>query len=486
MNIPFFNNKKENKLKEMLQEKEEELSVLKKEFDALKLKRDLTEKDVIESGQSILIKMKEDMENTISFELSKSKENALKIIEDAKTEAENLKKEADKSIEISINKANDFVNNWSERADKIIENAYEIRDQILNEESDYDLLTKPFIKESLKDMNCLLENTEDDISFKQKLNEIDICLKRCIKEKKAVSATAPIAALFFREIDAKPLASLCLSYFNFLADEIIEKSIKCGLEKSIDKIDSLRWRIKHSMFSFLVKFSDKYISYKIEYLKVYYAYEQYKKKKKEELAYEKEMKREEDKAQRDYERAIKQAEKDEEKARRMIEEAQRKLKEETLNENKYNELQQQIEQLNLALQEAIQRADRAKSMAEQTRRGYVYVISNLGSFGENVFKIGLTRRLDPTERIDELSNASVPFPFDIHAIIESEDAPSLEYALHKAFDAYKLNKTNWRKEFFKVSLDEIEKAVNESGIQAIFIKDFPATQYRESLFAEKL
>ena len=103
-------------------------------------------------------------------------------------------------------------------------------------------------------------------------------------------------------------------------------------------------------------------------------------------------------------------------------------------------------------------------MAQQTKKGFVYIISNEDSFGENVYKIGLTRRLDPTERVDELSNASVPFPFSIYTIIESDDAPALEAHLHRKFDEQKINKTNWRKEFFKISKEDIDKALEEENI----------------------
>ena len=96
------------------------------------------------------------------------------------------------------------------------------------------------------------------------------------------------------------------------------------------------------------------------------------------------------------------------------------------------------------------------------KAGYVYIISNVGSFGENVYKIGTTRRLDPQIRVDELSNASVPFKFDVHAMIFSDDAFALENSLHQIFDNKRVNKVNKHKEFFTVTIDEIEKAVKEN------------------------
>ncbi|MES1524119.1 GIY-YIG nuclease family protein, partial [Vibrio cholerae] len=90
------------------------------------------------------------------------------------------------------------------------------------------------------------------------------------------------------------------------------------------------------------------------------------------------------------------------------------------------------------------------------KAGHVYVISNIGSFGDNVYKIGMTRRLEPMERVKELGDASVPFSFDVHAMIYSENAPALENELHKKFDFQRLNLINTRKEFFAVTLDEIK------------------------------
>lgn len=119
---------------------------------------------------------------------------------------------------------------------------------------------------------------------------------------------------------------------------------------------------------------------------------------------------------------------------------------------------------------------------QNTRAGFVYIISNIGSFGENIYKIGMTRRLEPMDRINELSSASVPFPFDVHAMIFSDDAPALETLLHKTFQEYQVNKVNPRKEFFHVNLEEIKKIVlanHNATVQFVNIPD--ATEYRETL-----
>lgn len=130
-------------------------------------------------------------------------------------------------------------------------------------------------------------------------------------------------------------------------------------------------------------------------------------------------------------------------------------------------------------------SDRYKEELDKIRSnqkaGYVYVISNIGSFGEGVYKIGMTRRLDPMDRVRELGDASVPFGFDIHAMIFSDNAPKLEAAIHKAFENRKVNMVNTRREFFRVSLDEIKDTINKNFDGSVdFIETADAEQFRES------
>ena len=119
-------------------------------------------------------------------------------------------------------------------------------------------------------------------------------------------------------------------------------------------------------------------------------------------------------------------------------------------------------------------------MAEQTKLGYVYVISNIGSFGENVYKIGMTRRLEPMDRVKELGDASVPFYFDVHAMIFSEDAPSLEAQIQREFADRRLNLVNYRKEYFNVTLEEIKQKFWELNPNVEFIDEVEAREFKES------
>ena len=143
--------------------------------------------------------------------------------------------------------------------------------------------------------------------------------------------------------------------------------------------------------------------------------------------------------------------------------------------DKISEIQDKLKDIESSKENVLQRE-------QNTRAGFVYIISNIGAFGEGVFKIGMTRRLEPMDRISELSSASVPFPFDVHALIFSDDAPGLENILHQHFDKVRVNKVNPRKEFFKIDLEEIKRVVLENHNATVKFVDIPdATEYRETL-----
>lgn len=217
---------------------------------------------------------------------------------------------------------------------------------------------------------------------------------------------------------------------------------------------------------------------RIKELQLEYEYQQKKYEEKEKEREIRERLREEERAQKEFQREKEKAEKEENTYNNALEKAKKDLIEAT--EWQKEKLRAQIQKLEKLLYEAHARKERAISMAQQTRCGHVYIISNIGSFGENIHKIGMTRRLEPLDRINELGNASVPFKFDVHALIYSEDAPTLENRLHKKFEGKRVNLVNNRKEYFKATLDEIEKAIKEFAPDAEFIKIPEAREYRET------
>ncbi|MGL5061643.1 MAG: DUF4041 domain-containing protein [Microcoleus sp.] len=204
----------------------------------------------------------------------------------------------------------------------------------------------------------------------------------------------------------------------------------------------------------------------------------------EQMREEERERREIEKARKEAEQQVKLREQALEKARREIEQATGKQRE---------QLELKIQQINQQLEEALANQKNAISRAQMTKSGYVYIISNIGSFGDNVYKIGMTRRIEPEDRIKELSGASVPFPFDIHAMIFSENVPETENLLHQYFRDKSINKVNERKEFFRVTLDEIAVAVEKIAAETQtvkkseikFTKVAEAEQYRKTIAIER-
>lgn len=224
-----------------------------------------------------------------------------------------------------------------------------------------------------------------------------------------------------------------------------------------------------------IEITDGYLNQKLIELRLTHEYREKLKAEREERAELARAAREEQKFIRDMERA----EEEENRYLRLLDKAKSDANKAAADKiGAYNE---KIQMLEKDLADAHARFERAQAMAEKTRSGYVYIISNIGSFGEEVVKIGLTRRLDPSDRVRELGDASVPFVFDTHAIIYSDDAPSLERALHNEFQNTRINAQNFRKEFFRVSIDAVENAVNRLAPGAPFFKDVEAQEYRETL-----
>lgn len=222
-----------------------------------------------------------------------------------------------------------------------------------------------------------------------------------------------------------------------------------------------------------------YVDLKLQELYLVHEYEEKLQEEKETQRRIREQMREEELAQRELERARLDAEKEEARYAEALKKAQEEA--ERTSGAKQRKLMDQIVELEKKLAEAQANKARAMSRAQMTRSGHVYVISNIGSFGEHVFKIGMTRRLDPMDRVKELSDASVPFEFDVHAIIYTDDAPKLENELHRAFHHRRVNRVNERKEFFRVSLAEIADRVRghlRSHIE--FVHEPEAIEFRKT------
>ncbi|MDC0936750.1 DUF4041 domain-containing protein [Pirellulales bacterium] len=228
-----------------------------------------------------------------------------------------------------------------------------------------------------------------------------------------------------------------------------------------------------------ISISRKYLQLKLKELYLCHEFQEKKQEEKEEQRRIREQIREEEKVDRELKKAKESAEKEEEAKRRALEQARAELDAKAGRQTK--KLEELVSKLENELQEAIDRKSKAIARAQLTKSGHVYVLSNIGSFGEGVYKIGMTRRLEPLERVKELGDASVPFYFDVHAMIYSENAPELETKLHNHFATRRVNMVNLRREYFRVSLNEIREAVGKHFGEVTFVTVPEAEQYRETL-----
>jgi len=232
-----------------------------------------------------------------------------------------------------------------------------------------------------------------------------------------------------------------------------------------------------------ITITEPYLASKLAELHVVHELHEKLQAEREEQRAIKEQIREEARAQREVEEAQKEAEGAAAVQEAALEQARKELIEAT--GQQHERLEQLVNKLEQELQVAIDRKAKAIARAQLTKSGHVYVISNIGSFGETFYKIGMTRRLDPMVRVNELGDASVPFAFDVHAMIFSENAPELESALHRRLETRRVNRVNTRKEFFRVTLDEVRQAVTELHGQITFVTVPEAEEYRKTVALER-
>lgn len=272
---------------------------------------------------------------------------------------------------------------------------------------------------------------------------------------------------------------LLMRAFNSECDEYIRKVKFSNIDKTLEAIDKLRATISKLGSTMGVSISYEYANLKKEEAMVAYEYARFKQEEKERLRALREQEREEAKLQKEIAEQRKKLEKERKQNQSALDDVLKRMQ-----KAEGDELAA-LEEKKAELEHTLGEIEKAKSDVDyreaNKKAGFVYVISNIGSFGENVYKIGMTRRLDPMERIAELSDASVPFNFDVHAMIFTEDAPGLEAALHREFESRKLNKVNTRREFFNVTLDEVKQVVKSNYDKTVEFTDVPdAEQYRIS------
>lgn len=319
------------------------------------------------------------------------------------------------------------------------------------------------------------------LDYKEALAAIRAAQKELIKNKQAVTGNTNWQVNGNASKGKKMVSDtqkLLLRAFNSECDELVSKVKYTNFDASLDKIYKSAETISKLGTIMDIAITQQYLSAKVKELRLAFEYQTQKQKEKEELKIARAEQREQVKIQREIEEQRKKLEKEQTHYQTAFEKIKSQLAlhpdDPDLLEKKAK-LENQLGDIDKALINIDYRQANMKA-------GYVYIISNIGAFGENVYKIGMTRRLDPQDRVDELGDASVPFNFDVHAMIFSDDAPALEAALHRAFENRKLNMVNQRREFFNVTLDEIKEVIKENFDKTVEFIDVPdAEQYRISL-----
>jgi len=364
-----------------------------------------------------------------------------------------------------------------------------------------DYLKHKAIYENLRKEVSLLEENLENISyglykphydyktsteFKQKLEEIIDRQKQAIRNE-----TATYCHLKWKVIGSeaegakmtKNYSKLMLRAFNGECDSAIAKvrwnnigNMEARIQKAYEAINKLG-----STLSIMI--TTDYRDLKLQELRLEFELQEKLYQEKEEQRKIREQMREEEKAQREIEKARKEAEDEEERNEKALQKAKAEIE-----KAKGEELEQLTEKIKI-LEENLKKAQelkrRAISRAQITKSGHIYIISNIGSFGDTVYKIGMTRRLEPMDRIDELGDASVPFDFDVHGLIYSENAPELETMIQKKLDSKRVNLVNRRAEFFNTTIDELEAIVKELNLNIQLTKMAEAKEYRETLSLKK-
>lgn len=382
-------------------------------------------------------------------------------IEESYTEMQNNLKNAEKRLETQKNKI--------KRVRELYKSVtYCIENKTLLEEHLQDQLDELQSSEILE-LHCL-----DVKSLKKAYKENDKRITKLTENYSSRYTTKANQAIYKLMTIAlrSELQNILYSLKYKKLDEAIEK-----VRNITAKYVSIAGNGNQSIAGTLTSFIGELEYFFIEAVKIEYNY--YVKKeqaRQEQLAIREQMRQEaaERKALAD---AKKKIEKEEEKYHSEIEKLQQQLQES--NEQETSALQLRILELEKQLSDVAIKKEEISNL-QNGKAGNVYIISNLGSFGENVFKIGMTRRLDPQDRINELGSASVPFKFDVHSLIFSDDAVSLEGKLHQLLNEKRVNKVNLRKEFFYTNVDELEKIVSGIDPTAEFKKTMLAEEFRQS------
>ena len=493
--INDLNAKKENLSEQIsdLEEKNKALSKYQGVVDTeLKANEILTEAK--EKEKSILESANQKLDNAI-IEAGELKAEAQKELEQASISANSIKVQANIDATSIKQNATNQLDNATKEAKIIIEQADKKAQEIAGDA--YKAMQNATeLEKTAKAMKNIIEgygdryliptfSLLDDLAEEFGHTEGGEKLKFAREKTRLMIKNGTSAKCDYVEANRRETAiNFILDAFNGKVDSILSKVKKDNYGTLEQKIKDAYQVVNNNGKAFRnAVITHEYLNARIDELKWAVITQELKWDEQEEQRRIKEQIREEEKARREFEKAIKDAQKEEETLKKLIEKAQKEV--EQASEEQKSKYEAKLQELEDKLKIAEDKNQRAISMAQQTKSGNVYVISNIGSFGENVYKIGMTRRLEPLDRVRELGDASVPFGFDVHTMIFSENAPGLERELHKKFLRLQMNKVNPRKEFFKVTLADIKTEIDSLNINAKWTMTAEARQYRETLAIEQ-
>ncbi|HFI0695451.1 TPA: DUF4041 domain-containing protein [Streptococcus suis] len=330
-------------------------------------------------------------------------------------------------------------------------------------------------------------NFSDSTQYKDKLDTLRMKQKTAVKNGLAGVITTPLLLDNSKskgEAMQKQLIKAAIRGFNGEADAHLVKVSVSNVDKKIQALRKAFGQLNKMYERNKIQITYSYLDYKIEELRLAAEYELKKQEEKELLREQRAKEKEDKKLQAEIANKRKQLEKDRKHFKQMLVNVEELIK---------NASQEEADKLKIQLAEYQDKLSELDEIEEDidyreghATAGYVYIISNIGAFGEDVYKIGVTRRLEPLERIRELGSASVPFQFDVHALIFSEEAFALESELHNKFEKYKVNKINGRKEYFKVPFAEIKAVLDSHQELAIELTEkAEAFEYRQGLLLKE-
>ena len=323
----------------------------------------------------------------------------------------------------------------------------------------------------------------DSVRYKAELDDLRLQQKQLVKDGRAGVITSPLAfnnSVKKGEAIQKQLIKAAIRGFNGESDALLTKVTPGNLENKKKALQKAFEQLNKIYERNFVKLTNQYLELKAKELQLAVEYDLQKQEEKELLREQRAQEKEDRKLQAEIAAKRKKLEKDRMHFKQMLDNVEALMK--SASKEEKEKLKLQLSEYQNKLSELDEIEEDIDYREGHASAGYVYVISNIGSFGEDVYKIGVTRRLEPLERIRELSSASVPFQFDVHALVFSEEAFALETELHNQLAEFKVNKVNGRKEYFRVPFDRIKEILSAHKELAIELTEkAEAFEYRQGL-----